>query len=135
MDNEAWRKLIKFAWKFGIQNLVVTCTLNLRWNLEHFLKSILGMLFIVSKLRKSGVQNFKWCANWSWNEEVMAFEDNCAELKDYFEMISKFNLWIQNLIRKDPNFELTHYYFGVLPSPPQELHLGHFIHPKWTPHN
>ena len=44
MRHEA--NLIKFAWKFGTQNLVATCTLNLMWNLEYFLKSILGKLYI-----------------------------------------------------------------------------------------
>ena len=40
--------------------------------LEHFMESIVYMLYIISKLGKSGVQRFKWCAIWSWNEEVMA---------------------------------------------------------------
>ena len=47
-------------------------TLTLRTNLEHFLKSIIYILYIVSKLGKSGVQRFKQCTNWSWNEEVIA---------------------------------------------------------------
>ena len=45
-------------------------------------------------------------------------EDNCIELKNHFEMISKFNLWIRNPIRNEPNFEFTHYHFGV--SPPSQ---------------
>ena len=53
------------AWKFGTQNLVVTCTLILRTNLEYFPKFILGILYIVSKLGKSEVQRFKWCTNQS----------------------------------------------------------------------
>ena len=47
-------------------------TLTLRTNLEHFLESIIYILYIVSKLGKSGVQRFKRFANRSWNEEVMA---------------------------------------------------------------
>ena len=38
----------------------------------YFLESISFVLYVVSKLGKSGVQRFKWCANWSWNKEVMA---------------------------------------------------------------
>ena len=38
----------------------------------YFLESISFVLYVVSKLGKSGVQHFKWCANWSWNKEVMA---------------------------------------------------------------
>ena len=39
---------------------------------EYFLESISCILYVVSKLGKSEVQHFKRCANWSWNEEVMA---------------------------------------------------------------
>ena len=41
-------------------------------NLEHFLESIIYILYIILKLEKLGVQRFKRCAIWSWNEEVMA---------------------------------------------------------------
>ena len=40
--------------------------------LEHFLKSNWCMLYTISKLRKSTIQCFKWCAIRSWNEEVAA---------------------------------------------------------------
>ena len=59
------------VWKFRTQNLMTIYTLTLKINLEHFPKSILDILYIVLKLRKSGVQGFKQCANRSWNEEVM----------------------------------------------------------------
>ena len=62
-------------------------------------------------------------------KKLWPFEDNCAKLKDHFEMISKFNLWIRN----DPNFEFTHCNFDVSPPPCQELHLGHSICSKWAP--
>ena len=39
--------------------------------LEPFLESILYMLYTVSKLGKSGIQRFKRCPNWSWNEKIM----------------------------------------------------------------
>ena len=70
MENEAWNKIHQVAWKFRTQNLVATYS-HFEANLEHFLKSILGILYIVSKLGKSGVQHFKWCANQRWNEEVI----------------------------------------------------------------
>ena len=40
--------------------------------LEHFMESNLYMLYVVSKLRKSTIQCFKWCAIRSWNEGVTA---------------------------------------------------------------
>ena len=39
---------------------------------RNFIESILYILYIVLKLKKLGVQCFKRCANWSWNEEVMS---------------------------------------------------------------
>ena len=56
-------------------------------------------------------------------------------LKGHFKMILKFNLWIRNPIRNDPNFKFAHNHFDVLPLLPRELHLGHSIRPKWTPHD
>ena len=41
------------TWKFETQNLVATCTLIFRKNLEYFLKSILGILL---SFRNSGSQ-------------------------------------------------------------------------------
>ena len=41
--------------------------------LEHFPKSILYMLYTISKVRKSRIQRFKPCMIWSWNEEDMTF--------------------------------------------------------------
>ena len=40
--------------------------------LKHFLKSNFYMLYVVSKIRKSIIQCFKWCTIWSWNEGVTA---------------------------------------------------------------
>ena len=120
------------AWKFRTQNLVVTCTLILRINLEYFPKFILDRLYTVSKIGKWGVQCFKWCINQSWNEEVMSNWRQLCKAKGPIEMISKFNLWIRNPIQNDPNFEFTHYHFDVLPPLPWELHLGHSIHSKWA---
>ena len=53
------------VWKFRTQNLVIAYTLTLRTNLEHFKESILYIIYIILKLGKSGVQNFKHYANWS----------------------------------------------------------------------
>ena len=40
--------------------------------LEQFMKSNLYMLYVISKLRKSKIQCFKWCTIRSWNEGVIA---------------------------------------------------------------
>ena len=80
------------AWKFITQNLVVTYTLNLRINLEYFLKSILGILL---SFRNSGSQKSNTSNNVQIGAEMKKlwpFEDNFTKLKDHFEMISKFNL-------------------------------------------
>ena len=65
------------AWKFITQNLVVTYTLILRTNLDHFIESILDIIYIFLQLEKLKVQCFKRYANQSWNEEVMAI---CRQL-------------------------------------------------------
>ena len=44
--------------------------------LEHFLELKLCIPYLFLKLRKSGVQCFKRCAIWIWNEEVMAIWKN-----------------------------------------------------------
>ena len=62
--------------RMAMWNLRMLCEIQkesiCRTNLEHFLESIAYILYIISKVRKSGVQCFKQCANQSWNEEVMA---------------------------------------------------------------
>ena len=40
--------------------------------LKHLLELKLCIPYFVLKIRNSGVQCFKWCAIWSWNEEVAA---------------------------------------------------------------
>ena len=103
------------VWKFRTQNLVIAYTLTLRTNLEHFLESIIYILYIVSKLGKSGVQCFKQCANQSWNEEVMAIwrqlHQAGGSFRNDFEiqlMISKFNLWFRNSTYEfEIHFEMT----------------------------
>ena len=69
------------AWKFRTQNLVATCTLNLRTNFEYFPKSILGILYVVLKLGKLGVQLFKQCTNGAKMKKLWLFKDNYAKLK------------------------------------------------------
>ena len=129
------------AWKFRTQNLVIAYTLNLRTNLEHFIESILYIIYIILKLGKSEVQNFKHYANWSWNEEVMAIWRQLHQVGGSFRndfeiqlMISKFNLWIRNPLRNDTNSEFTHCHFDVPPPLPRELHLKHSIRPRLTLH-
>ena len=47
--------------------------------LEHFLKSNLCILYVVSKLRKPTIQFFKRCAIWSWNEGVIAIRNQSLQ--------------------------------------------------------
>ena len=92
------------TWKFGTQNLMVTRTLTLRKNLEYFPKSILDILYI--SFRSSGSQESNASNDVQIKIEMnklWPFEDNYAKLKGHFEKISKFNLWIWNPIRNDPN--------------------------------
>ena len=80
------------AWKFGTQNLVATCTMTLRTNLEYFLKSSLNILYIISKLGKPRVQVLNAVQIRAEMNKLWSFEDNCAKLKGHFEMISKFKI-------------------------------------------
>ena len=139
--NEAWSK-IQLHGNLELKNLMSLYTLTLRKNLEHFLESIIYILYIVSKLGKSGVQHFKRFANRSWNKEVMAIWRQLHQVGGSFRndleielMISKFNLWIRNPLLNDTNFEFTHCHFDVPLPLPRELHLKHSIRPRWTPHN
>ena len=137
MGNEAWSKIrlhgnleLKIWWQHILWIL--------RINLEYFPKSILGIPYIGSKLKKSGVQLFKLCTNWSWNEDVMVIWRQLRKSEGSFQIQlvnSKSKLWIWNPIPNDPNFEFTHCHFDVLPPLPQKLHLGHSIHPKWAPYD
>ena len=71
MGNDAWSK-IQLHGNLELKNMMVIYTLTLRANLGCFLESILYILYIVSKLGKSGVQRFKRCMIWSWNKKFMA---------------------------------------------------------------
>ena len=55
-------------------------------NLENFLESNSYMLYIISKIRKLGVQRFKRCAIWSWNEEVMAIWRRLHKVEEEFRI-------------------------------------------------
>ena len=87
------------------------------------------------RLRKLEVQRFKQCANQRWNKEVMVIWRQLHKVEWPFQSDLKFNLWIWNPIRNDPNFKFIHCHFDVSPPLPWELHLGHSISPKWTPHD
>ena len=50
--------------------------------LEHFPKSIFYILYIISKLRKSRIQCFKWCAIRSWNEGVKAIASRSLQAEE-----------------------------------------------------
>ena len=55
--------------------------------LEYFLKLILSILYMVSKLGKLGVQRFKRCINRSWNEEFMAIGRQPHQAKRQFRKL------------------------------------------------
>ena len=73
-----------FAWLCEIQK-----ESSCRTNLEHFLESIVYMLYIVLKLRKLKVQRFKQCANQSWNEEVMVIWRQLHQSRGSFRKLAK----------------------------------------------
>ena len=53
-------------------------------HLEHFLESISCILYVVSKLGKSGIQRFKRCVNWSWNEEIITIGSQSHQAESWF---------------------------------------------------
>ena len=53
-------------------------------HLEHFLNSISCILYVISNLKKSGVQRFKRCTNRSWNEEVIAIGSQSHQAENWF---------------------------------------------------
>ena len=76
---------------------------------DHFPKLISCILYLVSKLGKSGVHIFKWYSIWSWNEEVIAIWRRARTL--WTEMLQPHPCW-------------TH--FGALPEA-QIMHtISHF---------
>ena len=94
------------AWKFITQNLVATYIVTLKTNLAYFLKSILDIPYISSKLRKSKVQYFKWCTIRSWNEEVMAIWRQLHKAKGPFRNDFKIQLMNSKSNSKLPQFQI-----------------------------
>ena len=74
----------------ALRNLHMLCEIqkdnSFKKNLKHFLESIVYILYIVSKLRKSGVQRFKQCAKQSWNEEVLAIWRRLHQVENEFRI-------------------------------------------------
>ena len=126
MRNETWSK-IQLHGNLELKNLMELYTLILRTNLEYFLESIVYILYIVSKFRKSKVQRFKWFVNQSWNEEVMAiwrqlhqvgrsFRNSTYEFKIHFKITPISNsptttlmfllLYLENCIYSTYEFEI-----------------------------
>ena len=96
MGNEAWSK-IQLHGNSKLKNQMAIYTLTLRKILEHFLDSILYIIYIISKIRKVGVQHFKWCANWSWNEEVMVILRKLHHVEGSFRHSSyEFEIQLMN---------------------------------------
>ena len=65
--------------------------------LEHFLKSNLCMLYVVSKLRKSTIQFFKRCTIRSWNEGVIAIGSRSLQAEGKFRTTAKSALGCEML--------------------------------------
>ena len=99
-SSETWRtKALKSfsISKSGMQ--VGEAKRNLPWSnflwqscqplLEHFLKSNLCMLYVVSKLRKSEIQCFKWYAIRSWNEWVTAVGSQTPQAESQLRSAAK----------------------------------------------
>ena len=63
--------------------------------LKHFLESISCILYVVSKLGKSGIQRFKRCTNRSWNEEDRAIGSQSHQAEGQFRSC-EINPWRQN---------------------------------------
>ena len=82
------------AWKFRTQNLMVTYTLTLRTNLEHFPESILYILYIISNIEKSRVQHFKRCENRSWNKKVITIWKQLHQV--YWSFRNDFDIQLMN---------------------------------------
>ena len=82
--------------RMAMQNLRMLCEIqkdsSCKTNLEHFLESIIYILYIFSKLGKSEVQRLKRCANRSWNEEVMAIWRQLHRVENEFRN-SQSQMW------------------------------------------
>ena len=105
MGNEAWSK-IQLHGNLELKNLMALYTLTLRTNLEHFIESILYIIYIILKLGKSKVQNFKHYANWSWNEEVMANWRQLRKAERSFQNDFEIQLMNSKSNSKLPQFQI-----------------------------
>ena len=76
--------------RMAMRNLHMLCEIqkdsSCKTNLEDFLKSIVYILYIISNLRKLGVQCFKRCANRIWNEEVIAIWRQLHQAENEFRI-------------------------------------------------
>ena len=63
--------------------------------LEHFLKSNLCILYVVSKLRKSTIQFFKRCMIQSWNEGVTAIASRSLQAEGRMLHGCEISLWLR----------------------------------------
>ena len=124
------------AWKFRTQkNLMALYTLTLRTNLEHFLESIIYILYIVSKLGKSGVQRFKRFANWRWNEEVMAIWRQLHQAGGSFRNDFKIQLMNSKSTSKWHQFRIHPLLLWCFASSTSGIASKTLHQPKWTPHD
>ena len=83
------------AWKFRTQksNCIIYSDFENKFRVLPRVHCIY-ILYIVSKLEKSGVQRFKQCVNRSWNEEVMTIGRQPHQVERQFRKLRnhKFNL-------------------------------------------
>ena len=80
------------TWKFRTQKSDDIIYSEFEENLEDFMESIVYILYIISKLGKSGVNVSNDLQIEAKMKKLWPFEDNCIELEGHFKMISKFNL-------------------------------------------
>ena len=89
-EEDQRKKSIMKQFRMVMWNLHMLCEIqkgrSCKEHLEKFLESIVYILYIISKLRKSGVQCFKRCANQSWNEEVMAIWRQLRQVEKEFRI-------------------------------------------------
>ena len=104
--------------RMALQILRMLCQIqkdsSSKTNLEHFLESIVYILYIFSKLGKSRVQRFKWCANRSWNEEVMTIWRQLHQAKNEFrstkskcEIFAPAEVKCENFATPNPNAKFS----------------------------
>ena len=102
--------------------------------LEHFLELKLCIPYIFLKIRKSGVQCFKRCAIWIWNEKVMTIWKNPKFQEDgWIVLMRNFRITpplVRNFRITLPLWKIFNFFIPTLPKSqafepcPQLLKVG-----------